>query len=86
MNTWAIGDIHGSYTELMELYGKMQKEGFDPKEDKLIFLGDYVDGGKRVKEVVDQLIEWNKEYPHWIFLKGNHESMMLDSVLGQCKK
>ncbi len=87
MRTFAIGDIHGSSLELKRLYEKLLSEAqLDPEKDKLVFVGDYVDGGFDVKGVLTQLIEWDKKYPHWVFLLGNHEDMMLDALIGNQKR
>ena len=73
-----ISDIHGHYHELMKLYDKVLKEwNFQPKKDILITLGDVNDGGYYTRRVITQLIKWEKKYPHWIFLKGNHEDLMV---------
>lgn len=76
---FSIGDIHGCYTELMLL---MKKLPLDPKKDKVIFLGDYIDRGPDSKKVVAQLIDWKKKYPHWVFLYGNHEDILMNWVEG----
>jgi len=76
---FAIGDIHGCYNELMLLFKKLP---LDPKNDKIIFLGDYIDRGPDSKKVVAQLIEWKKKYPHWIFLRGNHEDILENWIEG----
>src|SRR5690606_22143179 len=52
-----------------------------PGRDVLVFLGDYVDGGPHTRQVLDQLIAWHTEYPRWVFLKGNHEDLMLDALV-----
>lgn len=84
---FAIGDLHGHYTELMSLHSQLINEAkLNPKEDVVVFLGDYVDGGPDTKKVVEQLIQWNIEYPHWHFLYGNHEDLMLDALLYGGKK
>ena len=44
----------------------------------VIFLGDYVDRGPDSKGVLDRLIAFGKEWPKTVFLKGNHESIMLE--------
>ncbi len=72
---FSIGDIHGCYTELMLL---MKKLPLDPKKDKVIFLGDYIDRGPDSNKVVAQLVEWKNKYPHWVFLSGNHEDIFYD--------
>lgn len=38
----AIGDIHGMYEKLITLLVKIQ---FNPEEELLVFLGDYIDRG-----------------------------------------
>jgi serine/threonine protein phosphatase 1 len=78
---FAIGDIHGCVLELQKIYKVLKTQAkLNPKEDTLVFLGDYVDGGYNTKGVIDQLMKWNKQYPHWIFLMGNHEHMLLDAM------
>ncbi len=51
----------------------------DEKSDTIIFLGDYIDRGDKSKEVVDYLLELKTKY-RCIFLKGNHEKMLLDYI------
>jgi serine/threonine protein phosphatase 1 len=82
----AIGDIHGHHTELMALYQQLLDDGFDPQEDTIIGLGDATDGGPDTKKVLDQLISWQEAYPHWIFLKENHEDLMLDALVWNSRK
>jgi serine/threonine protein phosphatase 1 len=84
---FAVGDTHGHFTELTELMDTIVNEaGLQPDSDMVIFLGDYVDGGPTTKQVIDQLITWQDQYPHWVFLKGNHEDMMLDALVYNSKK
>ncbi len=79
---FAIGDIHGHFAELTGLVDTLVKEaGLDPDSDTVVFLGDYVDGGPATRQVVDQLMAWHERYPHWVFLKGNHEDLMLDALV-----
>ena len=79
---FAVGDIHGQAGALVELIETLQvKAGLDPAADTVVFLGDYVDGGPETRQVVDQLMAWNQAYPHWQFLKGNHEDLMLDALV-----
>ena len=79
---FAIGDVHGHHAELMHLMQTLTDEaGLDPSRDTVVFLGDYVDYGPDTRGVVDQLIAWQEAYPHWVFLKGNHEDMMLDALV-----
>lgn len=91
---YAIGDIHGCAAELDTLIDKIAADGDStdlassvfsdgaddqaPKPQQLIFLGDYVDRGPDSKGVIDRLIALKKARPESIFLKGNHEAIMLD--------
>lgn len=82
MRTFVIGDIHGCYDELVALTKNLiLKAGMQPKKDRLVFLGDYVDRGLKTRQVIEQLIEWKEKYPHWQMLYGNHEDLMLDALV-----
>ena len=80
IKTCVIGDIHGHYKQLIELLDLLEyNHNIDFESDRLIFLGDYVDGGPDTYQVIEQLIYFKKTYPHWIFLYGNHEDLLLDA-------
>jgi serine/threonine protein phosphatase 1 len=72
----AIGDLHGycdPLTRLLEIIAP-------GKDDLLIFIGDYVDRGPYSREVVQALIDFGSSFENAVFLKGNHEDMMLGSL------
>lgn len=69
----AIGDIHGNYERLMSVYRKSQ---FDPEQDFLILLGDYVDRGPECGRCLRWAMEMSR-LPNVVALRGNHEQMML---------
>ena len=69
----AVGDIHGEIDKLNLLLNKLNLE----KSDTVVFLGDYIDRGSNPKEVITRLIELSKSV-NCIFLKGNHEDMLLN--------
>ena len=69
----AIGDLHGHLEPLTRLL-KILDPGDD---DLLIFIGDYVDRGPASRDVVEALIELGSSSRNIVFLKGNHEDMML---------
>lgn len=48
--------------------------------DTFVFLGDYVDGGPKTKQVLELMRAFQRQYPHWVFLRGNHEQMWLDAM------
>lgn len=70
---YAIGDIHGRLDKLEELLELLPLR----PDDRLVFLGDYVDRGPDTRGVVERLIRLASERPT-VFLMGNHESMFLD--------
>ena len=83
--TYVIGDIHGCYREFKQLLDLCSDDA-EGKPAQLILLGDYVDRGPNSFGVV-QLIRHRLagEYPVFksiINLKGNHEDMMVQAVLG----
>lgn len=78
--TYAIGDIHGCLEELIILIQKLRLE----KKDELIFIGDYIDRGPDPKGVVDFLIKL-RSYYKCIFIRGNHEQMLLDYIMNDYK-
>ena len=70
MRHLVIGDIHGGLKALVQL---MDRAGVT-REDKLIFLGDYVDGWSDAAETVNYLIELRSTH-NCLFLKGNHDEL-----------
>jgi len=74
MRTFVIGDIHGQRLALESLVKAIPLSD----EDRLIFLGDYVDKGPDVKgtlECLSRLSSWENT----IFLRGNHDQMLIDA-------
>ena len=68
MRTFAIGDIHGGLKALIQLLNKLElKDG-----DRLIFMGDYVDGWSESAQVIQFLMELSQTMD-CIFIKGNHD-------------
>ena len=52
MNIFAIGDVHGCLSELTALHKKILTHNkFNPKNDLIIYLGDYIDRGKNSKDL-----------------------------------
>ena len=68
--TLAIGDIHGGLKALVQV---LERAKVTP-EDKLIFLGDYVDGWSDSANVVSYLIE-SAQAKHLYFSAGNHDDL-----------
>ncbi len=75
---YAVGDIHGCSDLLGELLEKIAEDAGGLDAAQLIFLGDYVDRGPDSKGVIDHLIQLQKNQPNTVFLKGNHEALLLE--------
>ncbi len=72
---FVIGDLHSDYCALSRILMKVfLRPGLDPDCVHFIFLGDYVDRGKRPIQVLRLLLRLKKEWPaHFFLLRGNHE-------------
>ena len=85
-----IGDIHGCYEPMRNLYDKIVEEianGIDPAfGGTIVFLGDYIDRGPDSKKVLDFLMGLedfviNGHNVRHVFLYGNHEDLMVNTRL-----
>lgn len=74
MRTLAIGDIHGHSTALASLL----REVVPGPRDRLVFLGDYIDRGPDSRAVIECLMR-QRELGPTVFLRGNHEVMILEA-------
>lgn len=73
--TIAIGDIHGCLAALERVL-----EQIDPtSDDTIITIGDVVDRGPHVPEVIDILRELGTR-TQLVTIRGNHEIMMLSAI------
>lgn len=71
----AVGDIHGCFHSMKALLEKLE-----PFYDRqFVFVGDYIDRGPGSKQIIDYLLEF-KERVDCVFLRGNHEQMLLDAI------
>ncbi|MEZ4600756.1 MAG: metallophosphoesterase family protein [Syntrophotaleaceae bacterium] len=69
MKLIAIGDIHGHLAKLERLLEIVGPE----TNDRLVFLGDFIDRGPDSKGVIDYLLSIADRFPATVFLRGNHE-------------
>lgn len=78
--TLVIGDIHGGLRALHQIIERAKVTA----SDTLIFLGDYVDGWSQSPQVIDYLIDLG-EKQNCIFIRGNHDELLLDWLTGNTK-
>lgn len=76
---YCIGDVHGCHALLLDLLHKIEHDCLAFLGRKLIiYLGDYIDRGPNSKEVIETLIQHNPDNTECIYLRGNHEQVLLD--------
>ena len=74
-----IGDVHGMYEKLIKLADIMC---FDPEEDLLVFLGDYIDRGPEPVRCLQYVYDLQHIHPDSVVcLMGNHEMMMTSYLI-----
>lgn len=73
IRTLVIGDIHGGLRALHQVLERANVT----KKDTLIFLGDYVDGWSQSPQVIDLLLDLQKQQ-NCVFIRGNHDELLLD--------
>ena len=76
---FAISDIHGHIIEF-----KLLLDAWNPEEQTLVLVGDYVDRGVCSKDVLDEIIKLKEQYKDKdkvIVLRGNHDDALLDNLI-----
>lgn len=73
MKTFVVGDIHGGLKALKQIIDEVTIL----PSDRIIFLGDYVDGWSESADVINYLITLKKTQ-NCIFLRGNHDDLLLN--------
>ncbi|MFL9844088.1 metallophosphoesterase family protein [Flavobacterium rhizosphaerae] len=71
--TFVIGDIHGSYRALPQI---IERAGV-AIGDRLVFLGDYVDGWSESVPVINYLIKLKATH-NCVFIRGNHDDLVME--------
>jgi serine/threonine protein phosphatase 1 len=83
---YAVGDIHGRADLLERLHARISDDATaaaaDGVQAVVVYLGDYVDRGAQSRDVIDILSGDPLPGFERIFLKGNHEDMMLRFLAG----
>ncbi len=75
----AVGDVHGC----RDLLQQLMQQVAPCADDQVVFLGDYIDRGPDSRGVIDYLLDFRERWPQTVFLKGNHEAMLLDFLAGR---
>ena len=72
----AIGDIHGCDVALATLLSALSPSS----DDTVVLLGDIVDRGPGSRQVVEQILAL-RESTNVVFIRGNHEEMMVEALV-----
>lgn len=80
---YAFGDIHGRADLLSDLLGVIDQDmaRSPPVRAIEVFLGDYIDRGPDSRGVLDLLLRRSKQR-ETVFLRGNHEAVLLEMLQG----
>ncbi|MDA7949164.1 MAG: metallophosphoesterase [Hyphomicrobiaceae bacterium] len=81
LRLYVIGDIHGRIDLLSQTRAKIKADraaSGSSANCKLVYLGDYIDGGPSSREVIDAMIDDEPDDVEKITLIGNHERLLLD--------
>lgn len=76
---YAIGDVHGRLDLLRQLCALVHEDAWQVQASRNVFisLGDYVDRGPQSREVLEFLSSAPLPGFEHVYLKGNHEEIML---------
>ncbi len=76
---YAVGDIHGRPDLLAAINDRIAEDAERTRAERtvLVYLGDYIDRGEDSRQVIELLCAPADPDLERIFLKGNHEAMML---------
>ena len=75
LKSYVVGDIHGNYKALLQA---IERSPFNPDEDRLITIGDYLDGGWHIE--ILPIIEYLSTLSNWIGLVGNHDYWLYEAI------
>ena len=78
---YGIGHIHGRADLLDELHQKILRDSEEYQGHKtVVYLGDYIDRGEQSRQVIEMLLANPLAGFESVYLKGNHEKVLLDFI------
>ena len=73
MSTYVISDLHGQLGAFENL---LEKTSYQPGEDRLFLLGDYVDWGPQSIDLLERIIDMKQSGQQVRCVLGNHDLLM----------
>src|SRR5262245_49566021 len=85
LTIYAVGDIHGRVDLLDRVHQLIDedKSNSRPGQKMEVYLGDYIDRGPDSAAVISRLIKRSHLRTCTIFLRGNHEQLLMDFLNGK---
>ena len=77
--TYVVADLHGRFDLLEAALARIEEHS----PGKVVFTGDFIDGGPQSRGVVARQIAGPGDGWEWVFVRGNHEDMLLDCYAGK---
>lgn len=76
-NIFVVSDIHNDFNTFMEAVETLK---INKSNNLLVIAGDLIDRGKQPKELLDYVFKESERKNDVIYLKGNHEDMLVDYI------
>lgn len=81
--TYAVGDIHGCHSLLLQLLKAIEADARD-QAYRLVFVGDYIDKGHDSAGTLDTLMRLQTRRARSVVcLKGNHDNLMAEAATSE---
>lgn len=76
---YCVGDIHGRDDLLINIHGQIAEDLQSYQDDiTIVYVGDYIDRGMNSRQVLDRLVTKHFLSEYSVFLRGNHEQVLLN--------
>ena len=82
MGTYVVGDLHGCYSEWMQLKDRIEAQD---KDARFILVGDIIDRGKETYQLVIWAMENITPNGKYQMVMGNHEKEKVDWIAENMK-
>ena len=78
---FVMGDVHGCYDEMMQLYQQAVIQNGHCDFHYVILVGDICNKGPQSMAVIRHMRQQQQQHSNWICIRGNHENAVLRAYL-----